>query len=116
MLTLHGDSGRILTGWDFLVTTSTKESKNDAIPFKYYPNPATEQLNLAFEKSTSEPWVFSLYNSLGQKVFEHLITQSKGIVNEPIQFRQQFQAGHYFYVLQNENRRILSSGGLQMTH
>ena len=47
------------------------------------------------------------------KVFEHPIVQPKGAVNEHIQFDQRFNSGHYFYVLQDGNRRIMSSGGLQ---
>ncbi len=115
VLTLHGDSGNILAGWDFLMTTSTKEEAIAyAIPFKYYPNPATNQLNLAFEKSTNEPWIFSLYNTMGQKVFDHLIAQPKGTINEPIAFRQAFPTGHYFYLLNDGNQRIMSSGKLQI--
>ena len=99
---------------DLEVITSTQEVDNNAIPLNYYPNPTNGQLNLEFEKTTKEPWVFSIYNSLGQKVFDHQITQPNGNVNESITLGKQIHIGNYLYVLHNEDRKIMSSGGLQI--
>lgn len=118
-----GFPGPVLTfdqdgnGWllaDLEAITASQEVDANAISFSYYPNPATEQINLEFEKSTNEPWVFSLYNSLGQKMYDHKIDQPTGKVNEYIDFGKQMQAGHYSYVLYNGDRKIMSSGGLQI--
>ena len=99
---------------DLTVTTSTKDIQANFIPLTYYPNPVTDQLTLEFEKSTREPWVFSIYNSIGQKVFDYEIAQPTGSVNESIEFNQQFPVGNYFYVLHNGDRKVMSSGGLEM--
>jgi hypothetical protein len=99
---------------DLTGVTSSKEVANNAIPVNYYPNPNNGQLNLEFEKTTNEPWVFSVYNAIGQKVFDQLITQPIGNVNESISFNKKIHTGNYFYVLHNEDGRVMSSGGLVM--
>ena len=97
---------------DLDAVTSLEEVGNNAISLNYYPNPINDQLNLEFEKSTNEPWVFSIYNAIGQNFFDHLVTQPSGNVKESIAFPKQFHTGNYFYVLYNEDRRVMSRGGL----
>jgi hypothetical protein len=104
----------ILAGSEFLPNVAVQDRREQLVSVKYYPNPIIDQLNLEFEKSTNEPWVFSVYNSIGQKVFDHQINQPKGIVNETISFKSQLPAGNYFYALSNEDLTVMSSGGLIM--
>jgi hypothetical protein len=89
-------------------------SRDNFSPFAYYPNPAADQFNIEFEKSTSEPWMYALYNSLGHQVLTHAVTQPQGAVNEVVSFNKRFSAGNYFYVLQNGNRQVMSSGSLMI--
>ena len=106
------DRYQILANLD--ITSSVEEVTDNPISLKYYPNPATDQLRLEFEKPTNEAWIFALYNSFGQKVFEHVVTQPKGTVSEYIKFNQQYHAGMYFFVLQNGDLEVMSNGLLEI--
>jgi hypothetical protein len=99
---------------DLTLITALQDIGDHTIPFQYFPNPATDQVNIAFEKSTNEPWLFFLYNSMGQRVLTHAITQAKGAVLEVIPFNKQFSTGNYFYVLHSGDQRVMSSGSLQV--
>jgi hypothetical protein len=92
--------------------TNTQQLGVTNIPFRCYPNPVIDHLNIEFEKASDEPWIFSIYNSLGQKVIDKELSQPIGEVNESIQLIQDLQDGYYFYILWNESRSVKSSGGL----
>jgi hypothetical protein len=113
VLTFENDTlVRMLADLD--AVTSIAEVENQSIPFQYYPNPASDQLQVQFEKSTNEPWMFSLYNSLGQEVLTQAMTHPKGAVSESIEFPQQLSAGIYFYALKSGDQKLRSSGSLQV--
>lgn len=114
VLTISQGGGESWMPSDLTVITALQEVGDHAIPFQYYPNPASDQLNIQFEKSTNEPWMFSLYNSIGQKVDDHLVDQPMGTVNKSIEFSKRFHAGNYFYVLYNEDKSVMSSGKINI--
>ena len=114
VLTFNGEVGESWIPSDLTPFTAVEEMQDHAIAFRCYPNPASDHIIIGFEKSTGEPWLFVIYNSLGQKIFEERLAQPAGKVSKSIEFGQKFQSGNYFFVLYDDNQMIMSCGGLIM--
>lgn len=77
---------------------------------KFYPNPATTQINFDFQRDYDKTHNFQIFNFLGKKVFESNNVSSKTIVN-----LNEFYRGIYIFQLRDRNGKIIDSGKFQVS-
>ncbi|MEM1120368.1 MAG: T9SS type A sorting domain-containing protein, partial [Bacteroidota bacterium] len=83
------------------ISTSTKFI-DKPIAVSVFPNPTSDYLQLSFEKESSQPWWFTLFNNLGQVVQQQSLTDASGNVTTTIELSGDLPSGHYFFLLENE--------------
>jgi hypothetical protein len=77
LVVLDGSGNRVYTEEIALnKTTAVKDKK--AINISLYPNPASEEINLQFNKPASEDFRVEIYNSLGQMQLTNQFTDHSG--------------------------------------
>lgn len=70
--------------------------------FKFYPNPARNQINVDFYSERSVETQFRILNTLGQRVYSNMTQLNTGINN--LRFNtEQLSAGIYFLQIQQED-------------
>src|SRR6476646_7479851 len=82
----------------------------DQVKIKFYPNPATTVINFEFTKSNPDAtYTLQVFNFIGKKVCEVVISNNKASVNLDNFFR-----GVYIFQLRDKTGRILESGKFQV--
>lgn len=97
---------------DLTPVISAVEVVEKNISLDYYPNPVTDEFHLQFEKTTNEPWMYSIYNAMGQKVFQQLMHHPKGMAHESFSFKNQIDTGYYFFDLRDAKGTIMANGSM----
>ncbi|HLK29032.1 MAG TPA: T9SS type A sorting domain-containing protein [Puia sp.] len=80
----------------------------DAKHVKFYPNPATSLITFDFLKESDKGFSFQVFNFLGRKVHESLVS-SKTVIN-----LTDFTRGIYIFQLKDQNGKIVESGKFQV--
>lgn len=76
---------------------------------RFYPNPATSEINFDFEKGYDNTYSFLVFNFLGKKVHEIRKVSQRNKLNLGDFFR-----GIYIFQLKDKNGRVLESGKFQV--
>lgn len=76
---------------------------------RFYPNPATSDINFDFTKGYDNSYTFQIYNMMGKKVHEISKVTPRNNVNLNNFFR-----GIYIFQLKDKNGRVLESGKFQV--
>ena len=76
---------------------------------KFYPNPATTEINFEFQRGYDNSYSFIVYSFMGKKVFESKFLSQK--VNLSL---ADFYRGVYFYHLRDKNGTVVESGKFQV--
>lgn len=83
---------------------------HEQVKVKFYPNPATSVINFEFSKATPDnSYTLQVYNFIGKKVSEVIVTNNKTAVNLDNYFR-----GVYIFQLRDKTGRIIDSGKFQV--
>ena len=76
---------------------------------KYYPNPATTNINFDFTKSYLNTYTLSIINFMGKKVFERKNIPSRLNIN-----LDGFYRGIYIFQLIDRNGNVVETGKFQV--
>jgi hypothetical protein len=68
-----------------------------------FPNPVTDALNLSFTIQESSTVNVEIYNNIGQKVYNKVVTYNSGVNNEVINTTK-FANGNYFVKISNTDK------------
>ncbi|HMZ45467.1 MAG TPA: T9SS type A sorting domain-containing protein [Chitinophagaceae bacterium] len=75
----------------------------------FYPNPATSVIYFEYTKALDKGCTIQLYNFIGRKVHEVVVTGSKTTVNLDGYYR-----GIYVFQLRDKSGKIIESGKFQV--
>ncbi len=92
------------------LTTHNRETADYAVATSVYPNPTTEGVNIAFQKTNAADWNVMIYNSLGQIISINRVSAPQGSVNQRIALASSLPSGTYFYNLLDETSLIRANG------
>lgn len=76
---------------------------------RLYPNPATTDITLDFQKGYEKGYSIQVYNFLGRVMFQQQNLPERTNVN-----LSQFTRGIYIYYLRDKNNQIVESGKFQV--
>jgi hypothetical protein len=76
---------------------------------KFYPNPATSEINFEFLKQVDKNYTLQIYNFIGKKVFEITNASQKNTI--PL---TDFYRGVYIFQLRDKAGRVVESGKFQI--
>lgn len=76
----------------------------DILGFDIYPNPSTENVNIAIRTHSPMAYELSIYNSFGQRVFSKMGSADTRFVNLPL---KDFAAGFYSVKLSSSNSSVV---------
>lgn len=77
----------------------------EQVKVRFFPNPASTVINFEFNKPGSDTYTLQVYNFIGKKVSELVITNNKASVSLDNYFR-----GVYIFQLRDKAGKIIQSG------
>ena len=82
----------------------------EKVKVRFFPNPATSIINFEFTKSSPEAvYTLQVYNFIGKKVNEIVVTNNKTSLSLDNYFR-----GVYIFQLRDKTGKIIESGKFQV--
>ncbi|MBX2930568.1 MAG: T9SS type A sorting domain-containing protein [Chitinophagaceae bacterium] len=75
----------------------------------FYPNPASSFINFEYTKPLEKGYTLQLYNFIGKKVYESVVSGSKTTIT-----LEGFYRGIYIFQLRNKSGKIIESGKFQI--
>ncbi len=102
----------LLAGFYFSAEAQAKQVPDGGLPvkyLKYYPNPASSNINFEFLGKYETTYTISIFNFIGRKIYE-----SKNIPSRLNVELTDFFRGVYVYQLRNRNGEIVESGKFQV--
>ena len=97
-------------GFSSFAQSRVSASANASVKFiKFYPNPASSDINFEFQKGYDKLFSFQVYNFIGKKVFNVRTVTPK--INIPL---TDFYRGVYIYQLRDRSGKIIESGKFQV--
>ncbi len=77
---------------------------------KFYPNPAIDLIHFEFKKATDKGYTLSIFNFVGKKVLDVVVSSDKTTV--PL---NDFFRGVYIFQLRDKTGRLVESGKFHIT-
>ena len=109
-ITFNTNSSNRGQGWKISYASSNvglnETEKNTLTNLNIYPNPASKQINLAFDAQNTTSVVVSLVNVAGMKVYSETLTSFGGSYNQAINVTD-FAKGIYFLNIRSENGNVI---------
>lgn len=94
----------------FCAFSQERPAAPEQVKVKFYPNPATTVINFEFSKPNPDAtYTLQVYNFIGKKVSEVVISNNKASVSLDNYFR-----GVYIFQLRDKTGKILESGKFQV--
>jgi hypothetical protein len=91
--------------WDTIIAPryilALKELEKANLDITIYPNPASEQITIAYPNYNQFPSSLLVYDIKGQLLYNKTITEAKTVINV-----RDFEAGIYFIRLANEKKSV----------
>jgi hypothetical protein len=84
-------------------TTGVDDPDTNPVNVSAYPNPANENINIRFNKTTAAVWTLNFYNSNGTPVKSFIINNPTGEVTINVNFGNETSNGVYFYNITDNN-------------
>lgn len=91
--------------FEVLIDDCTSIEENNEIGLEVYPNPASSDVNVLFERKSGEPNKIFIYNLMGQVVYENELNGTSGIQKLSINIAQ-FPTGLYFLKIQSGSEKM----------
>lgn len=103
----------LLAGFSFASSAQSRLNAEDVFApvkiLKYYPNPATSNINFDFIAKYDKTYTMSIFNFIGKKVYE-----SKNIPSRLNVSLEDFFRGIYVYQLRDRTGSVVESGKFQV--